>query len=178
MTEHAGVLGAVDVEVALEHDAVLGEGAGLVAAEHVHGAEVLDRRQLLDDHLPAGERARALGEARGHDDGKHLGRDADGDACREQQCVDHVALGPRVDGEDGRCHDEHQAHEHPRDASDAAIESARLAGVTERGGHRSQIAVAACGADRGDGRAALDRGPGENDVSAGGEGKCRPISRG
>lgn len=44
MAQHACILVAVGVEVALEHDAVLGEGAGLVAAQDVHRAEVLDRR--------------------------------------------------------------------------------------------------------------------------------------
>lgn len=55
MAQHACVLVAVGVEVALEHDAVFGEGAGLVAAQDVHRAEVLDRRQFLDDNLAAGE---------------------------------------------------------------------------------------------------------------------------
>ena len=87
MAQHTRVLVAVGVEVALEHDAVLGEGAGLVAAQYVHSAEVLDRRQLLDDDLTAGKVLGALRQARGHDDGKHLRRDAHGHARGEQQRI-------------------------------------------------------------------------------------------
>ena len=107
MAQHACVLVAVGVEVALENDAVLGEGTGLVAAQDVHGTQVLDRRQVLDDDLAAGEVLGALREARGHDDGKHLRRDAHGHARGKQQRVDDVALGGGVDGKDGRRHDEH-----------------------------------------------------------------------
>ena len=83
MAQHARVLVAVGVEVALQHDAVFGEGAGLVAAQDVHRAEVLDRRQFLDDNLATGEVLGALRQARGHDDGKHLRRDAHGHARGE-----------------------------------------------------------------------------------------------
>ena len=60
MAQHARVLVAIGVEVALEHDAVFGEGAGLVAAQDVHRSEVLNRRQLLDDNLATGEVLGAL----------------------------------------------------------------------------------------------------------------------
>ena len=83
MAQYAHVLVAVGVEVALEHDAVFGEGAGLVAAQDVHRAEVLDRRQFLDDNLATGEVLGALRQARGHDDGEHLRRDAHGHARGE-----------------------------------------------------------------------------------------------
>lgn len=110
MAQHARVLVAVGVEVALEHDAVFGEGAGLVAAQDVHGAQVLDRWQFLDDNLATGEVLGALRQARDHDDGKHLRRDAHGHARGEQQRVDDVALGGGVDGKDGRRHNEHKAY--------------------------------------------------------------------
>ena len=60
MAQHACVLVAVGAEIALEHDAVFGEGAGLVAAQDVHRAEVLNRLQLLDDNLATGEVLGAL----------------------------------------------------------------------------------------------------------------------
>ena len=60
MAQHARVLVAIGVEVALEYDAVFGEGAGLVAAQDVHGTQVLDRRQLLDDNLATSEVLGAL----------------------------------------------------------------------------------------------------------------------
>ena len=55
VAQHARVLAAVDVQVALKHDAVLGERARLVGAQHVDGAEVLDGVQALDDDAVAAE---------------------------------------------------------------------------------------------------------------------------
>ena len=127
MAQHARVLVAIGVEVALEYDAVFGEGAGLVAAQDVHGTQVLDRRQLLDDNLAAGEVLGALRQARGHDDGKHLRRDAHGHARGEQQRIDDVALGGGVDGKDRRRHNEHEAYEQHGNARDAAVKRALLA---------------------------------------------------
>ena len=44
---------ALQVEVVLQDDLVLRQGAGLVGAQHVHGAKVLHRVQPLDHHLAA-----------------------------------------------------------------------------------------------------------------------------
>ena len=169
MAQHARILVAVGVEVALEHDAVLGEGAGLVAAQHVHGAEVLDRRQFLDDDLAAGEVLGSLRQTRGHDDGKHLRRDAHGHARGEQQRIDDVALGGGVDGKDCRRHDEHQAHQQHRDARDAAVERALLAAPVEHLGDAAQVGVRTGGHDKRHGGAVLHGGAGKDDVLAGGE---------
>ena len=62
VAQHPCVLAAHDVHVVLEDDAVLGEGAGLVAAQHVHGAQVMDGAQVLDDDVGAVELARCLDE--------------------------------------------------------------------------------------------------------------------
>jgi hypothetical protein len=51
--EHAFVLLEDDIAVPFEDDAVLRQGAGLVGAQDVHGPEVLDGIELLDDHLVA-----------------------------------------------------------------------------------------------------------------------------
>jgi hypothetical protein len=84
---------AEHVGVALQHDAVLGQRAGLVGAQHVHGAEVLDRVQALDDHLLARQHHRALGQGGGDDHGQHLGRQAHRHRQREQKGLGPVALG-------------------------------------------------------------------------------------
>ena len=169
MAQHARILVAVGVEVALEHDAVFGEGAGLVAAQDVHRAEVLDRRQLLDDNLAAGEVLGALRQARGHDDGKHLRRDAHGHARGEQQRIDDVALGGGVDGKDRRRHNEHEAHEQHGDARDAAVKRALLAAPVEHLGDAAQVGVRAGGNDKRHGGAVLHGGAGKDDVLAGRE---------
>ena len=62
------VIGFTPSDVAMPHedDAVLGERTRLVGAQHVHGPEVLDGVQPLDDHLLAahGERAHWRGKRR------------------------------------------------------------------------------------------------------------------
>ena len=121
--EHALAVLAPDVEVALEDDPVLGQRAGLVGAQHVHGAEVLDRVQALDDHLLARHRERALGEVHGHDHRQHLRRQADRDGEREQQRLEPVALGEPVDQEHRRHHDQHEADHQPGEAVDALVEA-------------------------------------------------------
>ena len=169
MAQHTRVLVAVGVEVALEHDAVFGEGAGLVAAQDIHRAEVLNRRQLLDDNLATGEVLGALRQARGHDDGKHLRRDAHGHTCGEQQRVDDVALGGGVDGKDGRRHNEHEAYEQHGDARDTAVKRALLAAPVEHLGDAAQVGVRAGGNDKCHGGAVLHGGAGKDDVLAGRE---------
>ncbi len=57
----------VGADMVLEDDLVLGQGAGLVGAQHIHRAEVLDRVQTLDHHLAPGHGHGALGEV-GADD--------------------------------------------------------------------------------------------------------------
>ena len=169
MAQHARVLVAIGVEVALEHDAVFGEGAGLVAAQDVHRAEVLNRRQLLDDNLATGEVLGALRQACGHDDGKHLRRDAHAHARGEQQRVDDVALGGGVDGKDGRRHNEHEAYEQHGDARDAAVKRALFAAPVEYLGDAAQVGVRAGGNDKRHGGAVLHGGAGKDDVLAGRE---------
>ena len=48
--EHRGAAGSSVVPGAVEADHALGERAGLVGAQHVHAAEVLDRVQVTDEH--------------------------------------------------------------------------------------------------------------------------------
>ena len=48
-TEHVGV--------ALQHDFILGQGAGFISAQNVHGAKVLDSIQTFDDPPPTAQTA-------------------------------------------------------------------------------------------------------------------------
>lgn len=60
--EHIVVAVAPDVRVMLEDDPVLGEGSGLVGAQHVHRAEVLDRVEALHHDLATRQCDGTLGE--------------------------------------------------------------------------------------------------------------------
>ena len=121
VAQYAGILVAADAQMALQDHAILGERAGLVAAQHVDGAEVLDGVEALDHHLAAAEVDCSLGQAGGHDHGKHLRREPHGYGEREEEGVEQVSLGQRVDGEhDGHDH-QHQAHEQDGHVADAPV---------------------------------------------------------
>ena len=79
VAQHAVAGRAEHVEMALEHDLVAREGAGLVAAQHVHRAEVLDGGDLLDHDVLRAHGLGAARQARRHDDGQHLRGDPHGD---------------------------------------------------------------------------------------------------
>ncbi|KAG1389954.1 hypothetical protein G6F58_013139 [Rhizopus delemar] len=118
--------------MAFQRDLVLGEGAGLGGAQHVHRAQVLDGIQPLDDDFTARHAQCALGE-RGRDDHRqHLGGQPHRDGQREEQRFQPVALGEPVDQHDDRRHDQHEADQHPADAVDALLELRGHAGGLAR----------------------------------------------
>ncbi len=106
----------IDVEVALQDDAVLGERPGLVGAQHVHGAQVLDDVGDLDDDLASGHETGPPGQVRGDDRREHRGCQPHRDGDGEEQGLQPVAGVPPVEGEDDGGHDEHdpdEQHRHP-----------------------------------------------------------------
>ena len=99
--------------------------AGLVGAEDIHRAEVLDGVEPLDDDLLARHRERALGQADRHDHRQHLRRQADRHRHGEEERLAPVPLGEPVDDEDQRHHDEHEADHQPGELRDAPVEAGR-----------------------------------------------------
>ena len=106
--QHPLALVAVDIHVLLQEDLVLGQRAGLVGAQHVHGAEVLDGVQALDDDLLARHRERALGQVAADDHRQHLGGEAHRHRQGEQERLAPVVLGEAVDEEHQRHHHHHE----------------------------------------------------------------------
>ncbi len=113
---------AADIEVALEDDAILGQRAGLVGAQDVHRAEVLNGVEAFDDHLGACHRGRALRQVDRHDHRQHFRREPDRDRHGEQQRLQPVVLGQAVDEKDQRSHHQDAADHQPGEAVDAAVE--------------------------------------------------------
>ena len=74
VAQHRFALVFEHVAVQFEDDVVNGQRAGLVGAEHVHGAEVLDGIELLDDDLLFRHGQRALGQADGNNHRQHFRR--------------------------------------------------------------------------------------------------------
>ena len=120
--EHAVVLLQHHVAVPLQDHVVHRQRAGLVGAQHVHRAEVLDGVDPLDDHLLAAHGHRALRQADRHDHRQHLGRQPHGHREREEERLAPVALGEPVDDEDQRHHHQHEAQHQPREPGDALVE--------------------------------------------------------
>ena len=120
--ENVGVWLPGNVDVVLQNDLVLGKRAGLVRAENIHRAEVLNGVEPLHDDLAPGHCNGALGEIRRNDHRQHFGGKSDGDGKAEQQRFHPVAFGQAVDDKDDRNHDEHEADEQPAHTVDAAIE--------------------------------------------------------
>ena len=139
--QHLLVLLQDHVTVLLQDDPVHGERAGLVRAEDVHGAEVLDRVQALDDHLLAGHGQRALGEADRHDHGQHLRRQPHRHRQGEEEGSFPVPLGQPVDDEDQGDHDEDEVDHQPGEPAHAPVEAGRLLFPDDRAGHAAEEGV-------------------------------------
>ena len=100
-----------------------GERAGLVAAQDVDAAEVLDRREVLHDHLLARHPDRALRERDGRDHRQELGREPDRERHREEQRLERDR-GPsaEVHDQDEQHQEEHRLQDQHAEASRAALE--------------------------------------------------------
>ena len=156
---------AEHIGMALQHDLVLRQGAGLVGAQHVHGAEVLDRVQPFDHHLLFRQFHGALGQGAGDDHRQHFRRQADRHRQREQERFHPVALGPAIDQEHQRRHHQRKADQQPADAVDARFKrGGRALGGRDAGGDRAEIGAVAGGQHQRRGRARNHIGAHEQQV--------------
>ena len=111
---------------------------GLVGAQHVHSAEILDSAEPFDDHLPAAQGERALRKANGDDHGQHLGRKANSDRHGKEKGASPIVLGESVDEEDER---HHQPDHQPGKACKSAIKAGRRRLLCDRASHAAEISV-------------------------------------
>src|ERR1035438_6123910 len=132
---------AGNIAVPLEDDAIFGERAGLVGAQNIHAAEVLDGVESLDDHLLAAHGERPLGEADGNDHGQHLGGEAHGHGHCEEKSALPIVLGEPVDEEDQGYHNRHEPDHQPCEAVETLIEACRRLGLRDGAGHAAEIGV-------------------------------------
>ena len=151
--------------MALQDDPVLRQRAGLVGAEDVHGPEVLDRIEALDDHLLARHRQGALGQVDRHDHRQHLGRQPDRDGHGERNAsIQSPLVRPLMRKTSGH-HDQHEADHQPGEAVDALVEAGQrpLGRRSRRRATQSRFARP-CAPRRAVARAAHDVGAHEADV--------------
>ena len=100
---------AAGVDMVLKDDVILGQGAGLVRAQHVHRAQVLDGIEALDHHFALGHGSSALGQVGADNHWQHFRGQADRHRQGKQEGVTPVALGKAVEEEHDRHHDQHKA---------------------------------------------------------------------
>jgi hypothetical protein len=105
--DHRLVALAPQVDVPVHRDLTHRQGPGLVAAEDVHAAEVLDGRELLDDDLLLRHADRPARQGDRDDHGQELGRQPDREGDGEQERLQQIPAQHRVDQE----HEQHEEHD-------------------------------------------------------------------
>src|ERR1019366_6161087 len=154
----------VHVEMLFEDDLALGERAGLVGAQDIHRAEVLDGVEAFHDDFLAGHGQGALGQVDGHDHGQHLGGQPDGYGHGKQEGFHPVVLAQPVDEEHRRNHHGDEADHQPGELVDAQVEAGQLALPDDAGGQRAKVGPVPGVDDNGGRGAALHVGAQEADV--------------
>ena len=116
-----------------------GEGAGLVAAQHVHRPKVLDGVQAFDDDFLAGHRQGTLGKVDGHDHRQHLRGQPNRHGHGKQERFQPVVLAEPVDEEHRWDHYGDEADHQPGELVDAQVEASQLALPDDAGGQRAKV---------------------------------------
>ena len=153
------------------------ERAGLVGAEHVHRAEVLDGVEPLDDDLLLRHRQRALGEADRDDHRQHFRRQADGHGQREEEAprFQLCLVRPLMRNTSGTI----TAMKRIISQVNWLTPLSKLVGgllAGEAAGHAAEVGLCAGGDDHRRGRAALHAGAQKADVASSSSGD-RPCAR-
>ena len=106
---------------------ILGQGAGLVGADHGRRAERLDGAQTLHECAPAGEGADADGESEGDRRQQALGHVGDDEAYREGcRVVQRQPCDEPAEREEGDADRHRDAGDQPRHPAHLALDRARL----------------------------------------------------
>ena len=141
--------------MAHQPDLRLRERAGLVGAERVHGAEVVDRRQPLGNDAEASKPQRTACQRDGDDHRQQLGREAH---CEREREHDRLEPGP-LEEHVGRQHEQHEEEGHAQDQEPEPahpdLESIRWPAVGKLGGEGADARLFP--------RPARDRGSGAAD---------------
>lgn len=112
----------VDAQSRVQAHHALGEGPGLIDAEDIHGADVLDGRQAFDDHFFAGHPARPLRQVDVDDRRQELPGQAHGQGQGEQERLQHRAVEVDVHREDGEHEEQGDLQEQVAETADAPLE--------------------------------------------------------
>ena len=155
---------AAGIDDRVQPHLALGQRAGLVRAEHVHAAEVLDGRQPADDDPLPGHAPRPVGQVDADDRREQLRGQPDGDRHGEEERLQDRPVQGDVDGEDGQ--DQQQGHlqQQVAEVADAALEPGLRRPEPERPGDPAEFGIPARADDQEPCRAADDAGAQEEAV--------------
>ncbi len=115
-----GLAQRIDGTIELHHPC--GQRAGLVAAQHVDAAEILNRREMLDDDLLARHAEGALRQRDRCNHGKKLGCQADAEGYGKQQRFEAIALEREPDQHDEQDQDDRRTKNQETESSEAVFE--------------------------------------------------------
>ncbi len=123
-------------------DAGFGQRSGLVAAKHVHGAEIVDGGLALDDHLLARQADRAMGERDRHDHRQEFRRQSDGERQREQEGFEQRSMEQDVDEDHEQDKKDRGLYDHHPEILDADRKGGRRRRLLQRAGDRAELGLA------------------------------------
>ena len=155
--EHAGAVTTVGSDPGQQADFRLGERPRLVRAQHVHGAEIMNGRKPLDDHLAFRHAQCAARETHRHHHRQQLRREADSKSGSEQEQLDDGAAEGKVSQQHEQRQEDGQAHDQQAEPVNAALKGARLLIAGERRGDTAE-AGGASGGDNEHGRLSAHHG--------------------
>ena len=145
VTEHARILFTQNVEVALKHNLVCGDGAGLVGAQDVHGTQVLDCGRVLNNNVLLGHLRSTARKASGHNNRQHLRGNAYGNRDAKEQRIKPVTLEESVCKEHDGAHDQHERDKYLGDGLEALVKAGLAGRLLEQLGHGAHVGfVAGC----------------------------------
>ncbi len=156
---------ALDVHMPVQHDLAFGQCAGLVAAEDLHAAEVLNGRKLLDQDFLLSHPPGALGQRDGDDHRHHLRCHPYGQRDGEEERLQQRTVKQDVHQQD----EQHEPHDHPCDhqpeVADATAELGLRRPHGQPLGNRAEGGVSACADDDRGANPCLNSSPQENAVA-------------
>ncbi|CAM5350569.1 hypothetical protein SSTU70S_00264 [Stutzerimonas stutzeri] len=155
---------AVDVDRTVERHHTAGQGAGLVGAQGVHCAEVLDRVEVAHDHPARGHPPGAGRKGRAENRRQQLGRQPNGQRDGEHQRVQRRAVEEQVEPEHRGDHHQHDPQQQRAEMAQAALELGFRRAQHQRALDMSQLGVHAAVHRQQARRAAAQRGAAEQAV--------------
>ncbi len=120
--QHMRAVAALRIDVALQADFRLSQGAGLVGAQHVHRPHVLHSRQALDDHLLVRHAQSAARQRHRHDHGQEFGGESHRQGHGEQEGFQQRTMQGDVDQQHEQHHSKGQAHDQQAELARAPLE--------------------------------------------------------